>query len=75
MMSKARTNLSDDSFIDMLYMTNDSGFTPRYFYKLINNGEFPSPIKFGRSSRWLLKDYDEWKVRHIEKRDARQRLK
>lgn len=75
MMSKARTNLSDDSFIDMLYMTNDSGFTARYFYKLINNGEFPAPIKFGRMPRWLLRDYSEWKARHIERRDARQRLK
>lgn len=74
-MPKARTNLSDDSFIDMLYITNDSGFTSRYFYKLINNGKFPAPIKLGRSSRWLLKDYSEWKARHIERRDARQSLK
>lgn len=75
MMPKARTNLSDDSFIDMLYMINDSGFTSRYFYKLINNGEFPAPIKLGRSSRWLLKDYSEWKARHIERRDTKMPLK
>ena len=74
MSQKERRGLNNESLIDMLYMTNDSGFTSRYFYKLINNGEFPSPIKFGRSSRWLLRDYDEWKARHIEKRDARQRL-
>lgn len=75
MSQKLRTGLNDESFIDMLYMTNDSGFTSRYFYKLIKNGEFPFPIKFGRSSRWLLRDYSEWKARHIHKRDTERYLK
>ncbi|MFP2561176.1 helix-turn-helix transcriptional regulator [Enterobacter ludwigii] len=70
MSQKLRSGLNDESFIDMLYMTNDSGFTSRYFYKLIKNGEFPAPIKLGRSSRWLLREYTEWKVRHIQKRDT-----
>lgn len=70
MSQKLRSGLNDESFIDMLYMTNDSGFTSRYFYKLIKNGEFPAPIKLGRSSRWLLREYNEWKVRHIQKRDT-----
>jgi predicted DNA-binding transcriptional regulator AlpA len=74
MPQKGRTGLNDDSFIDMLYMTNDSGFSSRYFYKLIKSGEFSTPIKLGRSSRWLLRDYFEWKARHIERRDARQCL-
>ncbi len=70
MSQKLRSGLNDESFIDMLYMTNDSGFTSRYFYKLIKNGEFPAPIKLGRSSRWLLREYTEWKVRHIQQRDT-----
>ncbi len=75
MMPKARTNLSDDSFIDIKYITNDSGFTAKYFYSLMKLGEFPAPIKLGRSSRWLLRDYSEWKTRHIEKRDSKMHLK
>lgn len=75
MMPKARTNLSDDSLIDLKYITNDSGFTAKYFYSLIKRGEFPVPIKLGRSSRWLLKDYSEWKTRHIERRDSKMHLK
>ncbi|MFS9770755.1 AlpA family transcriptional regulator [Enterobacter chuandaensis] len=75
MMPKARTSISDDSFIDLKYITNDSGFTAKYFYSLIKRAEFPAPIKFGRSSRWLLKEYSEWKARHIERRDARKSLK
>ncbi|KTJ27729.1 AlpA family transcriptional regulator [Enterobacter roggenkampii] len=74
-MPKARTNLSVDSLIDLKYITNDSGFTAKYFYSLIKRGEFPIPIKLGRSSRWLLKDYSEWKARHIMRRDARERLR
>lgn len=70
-MPKTRSNLTDDSFIDMDYITNDSGFTAKYFYSLINKKEFPAPIKLGRCSRWLLRDYSEWKARHIEKRDNR----
>lgn len=75
MMPKTRTNLSDDSLIDLKYITNDSGFTAKYFYSLMKRGEFPAPIKLGRSSRWLLRDYSEWKARHIKRRDTRQCLK
>nr|WP_142257287.1 AlpA family transcriptional regulator [Klebsiella variicola] len=48
----------------MAYMTNDSGFTNRYFYKQIKLGKLPPPIKFGRSSRWLLGDYIQWRDLH-----------
>lgn len=67
-MPKIRLGLTDDSFIDLKYITNDSGFTAKYFYSLIKIGKFPSPIKIGRSSRWLLKDYSEWKASFIQKR-------
>ena len=75
MLHKERSGLAQESFIDLKYITNDSGFTAKYFYSIIKRGEFPAPIKLGRSSRWLLKDYSEWKARHIERRNARQRLK
>lgn len=75
MLHKERSGLAQESLIDLKYITNDSGFTAKYFYSIIKRGEFPAPIKLGRSSRWLLKDYSEWKARHIERRDARQRLK
>ncbi|VVT48069.1 hypothetical protein UYSO10_2001 [Kosakonia radicincitans] len=64
-MNKLHTDLTDDSFIDMNYITNDSGFTAKYFYSLINKKEFPAPIKLGRCSRWLLKDYTGWKKKHM----------
>ncbi len=70
MPQKVRTELNDESFIDLKYITNDSGFTAKYFYSQIKRNEFPAPIKLGRSSRWLLRDYSEWKAKHIQKRDS-----
>lgn len=57
-------DLTSTSLIDMAYMTNDSGFTAKYFYEQIKLGKLPPPIKFGRSSRWLLGDYTQWRNSH-----------
>ncbi|MHC0023219.1 helix-turn-helix transcriptional regulator [Enterobacter vonholyi] len=54
---------------------NGSGFTAKYFYSLIKKGDFPPQIKLGRSSRWLLREYSEWKTRLIERRDTKMPLK
>lgn len=53
--------LRDDSLIDMKYIMADSGFSDRYFYKHIQKGDFPPPIKYGRMSKWLYGDYQAWK--------------
>jgi len=45
----------------MKFMMGDAGFTDRYFYKQIQKGNLPPPIKYGRSSRWLYADYLKWK--------------
>lgn len=75
MLHKERSGLAQESFTDLKYITNDSGFTAKYFYSIIKRSEFPAPIKLGRSSRWLLRDYSEWKARHINKRDTERYLK
>lgn len=33
-----------------------TGFSRTTIYKLFKNGEFPPPLKFGRSSRWNAGD-------------------
>ncbi|WP_370551797.1 helix-turn-helix transcriptional regulator [Enterobacter cloacae complex sp. P14RS] len=43
----------------------DSGFSDRYFYKHIQKGDFPPPIKYGRASKWLYGDYQAWKLSFI----------
>ncbi|BBU96555.1 helix-turn-helix transcriptional regulator [Providencia rettgeri] len=60
-----------DPMIDMKFIVNDSGFTDQYFYKKMRQQEFPRPIKFGRSSRWYLSEYNKWKSnREIESRKS-----
>ncbi|HGY2489602.1 AlpA family transcriptional regulator [Providencia rettgeri] len=52
--------LLNDQFIDMKFITHLTGLTDKWFYKLIQEGEFPKPIKLGRSSRWLKSEVEHW---------------
>lgn len=54
------TPLLNDQFIDMKFITKLTGLTDKWFYKLIQDGEFPKPIKLGRSSRWLRSEIEQW---------------
>lgn len=58
--------LLDDQFIDMKFITALTGLTDKWFYKLIQNGEFPKPIKFGRMSRWLKSEVVQWLQARID---------
>lgn len=57
--------LREDSLIDMKFIMEDSGFSDRYFYKHIQKGNFPPPIKLGRTSRWMYADYQNWKRSYL----------
>ncbi|HGY1114536.1 TPA: helix-turn-helix transcriptional regulator [Providencia rettgeri] len=53
-----------------------TGLTDKWFYKLIQDGEFPKPIKLGRSSRWLKSEIEQWlQARIAESRRANSTLK
>lgn len=41
-------------------VTKKTGFKKSTIYKFIKTKNFPSPIKFGRSSRWAEEKVDEW---------------
>ena len=34
--------------------------TRSYLYEMLNEGSFPKPQKFGRTSRWLKSDIEQW---------------
>ncbi|MGN9449334.1 helix-turn-helix transcriptional regulator [Pluralibacter gergoviae] len=57
--SKTQSLLSD-KMIDMAFITEFTGLSDKWFYKLIQDGLFPKPIKLGRSSRWLKSEVEEW---------------
>ena len=60
------TSLLNDQLVDMKFLTQFTGLTDKWFYKLIQAGEFPKPIKLGRSSRWLRSEVEAWMQARIE---------
>ncbi|MCL6328389.1 AlpA family transcriptional regulator [Pectobacterium carotovorum subsp. carotovorum] len=58
--------LLNDQFVDMTFITQLTGLTDKWFYKLIQLGEFPKPIKLGRSSRWLQSEVEIWLQQRID---------
>lgn len=63
-------SLLNDQFIDMKFITQLTGLTDKWFYKLIQDGEFPKPIKLGRSSRWLKSEVEQWLQERIQESRA-----
>lgn len=58
-------SLLDDQLVDMRFITKLTGLTDKWFYKLIKDGQFPKPIKLGRSSRWLRSEVEAWLLQRI----------
>ncbi|HGN1706479.1 TPA: helix-turn-helix transcriptional regulator [Providencia rettgeri] len=44
----------------MKFITQNTGLTDKWFYKLIQEGKFLKPIKLGRSSRWFKGEVLGW---------------
>ncbi|EAN5729783.1 AlpA family transcriptional regulator [Salmonella enterica] len=60
------TSLLNDKMVDMKFITEFTGLTDKWFYKLISEGQFPKPVKLGRSSRWLQIEVEHWVQKRIE---------
>ncbi|WP_413503652.1 helix-turn-helix transcriptional regulator [Serratia grimesii] len=58
-------SLLNDQLVDMAFITGFTQLTDKWFYKLIQLGEFPKPIKLGRSSRWLQSEVEAWMQQRI----------
>ncbi|EBL1039121.1 AlpA family phage regulatory protein [Salmonella enterica] len=56
----------NDELVDMKFIAKYSKLTDKWFYKLIKDGEFPKPIKLGRSSRWLRSEVETWFQKRID---------
>ena len=37
-----------------------TGFSAKHIYHLINQNQFPAPVKIGRASLWRLSDINGW---------------
>ncbi|HHK9512605.1 TPA: helix-turn-helix transcriptional regulator [Morganella morganii] len=60
MHSTTTPSLLDDPLVDMKFITKFTGLTDKWFYKLIQDGQFPKPIKLGNRSRWLTSEVEAW---------------
>lgn len=58
--SQQQSYLANDKMVDMAFITSFTGLTDKWFYKLIKDGQFPKPIKLGRSSRWMQSEIEAW---------------
>ncbi|MEG0867314.1 MAG: AlpA family transcriptional regulator [Hafnia sp.] len=58
-------SILNDQLVTMAFITRRTGLTDKWFYKLIKDGEFPKPIKLGRSSRWLQSEVEAWLQQRI----------
>ncbi|WP_041165037.1 helix-turn-helix transcriptional regulator [Dickeya parazeae] len=65
-----KPTLLEDQFVNMAFITRLTGLTDKWFYKLIKDGEFPKPIKLGRSSRWLQSEVEAWLQERITRSRA-----
>ncbi|KTS15658.1 Rha family transcriptional regulator [Pantoea dispersa] len=59
-MMTEQISLLDNQLVDMRFLTKLTGLTDKWFYKLIKDGDFPKPVKLGRSSRWLKSEVENW---------------
>ncbi|AUO67435.1 Rha family transcriptional regulator [Citrobacter freundii complex sp. CFNIH2] len=59
------TSILSEKLVDMAFITQLTGLTDKWFYKLIRDGIFPKPIKLGRSSRWLQSEVEAWLQQRI----------
>ena len=55
------------SLIDMLFITEYTGMTGKWFYKIISEGKFPKPINPVRSSHWKVSEVENWMQESIMK--------
>lgn len=59
-------DIHNDKFVSMLFITELTGLSDKFFYKLAQEGKFPKPVKFGRSSRWIEREVKEWLEERIK---------
>jgi len=65
-MQSNNIDLMNDKLVDMVFITEFTGLSDKWFYKLISEGKFPKPIKLGRSSRWKESELRSWLEEKID---------
>ena len=64
--SDTNMDLMNDKLVNMAFITQFTGLTDKWFYKLISEKKYPKPIKLGRSSRWRESEVHQWLTERID---------
>lgn len=63
-LNSANDKIETDRFLRIDDVAEIVGFNKKWIYEEIQKGNFPSPTKFGVSSRWKLSDIKNWVDSH-----------
>ena len=55
-----------ESLLPMAEVRKRVGLSPSMIYRLIGQGEFPAPGKFGTRSLWVSSEVDAWITERIQ---------
>ncbi|SDQ43588.1 AlpA family phage regulatory protein [Pseudoxanthomonas sp. CF125] len=55
-----------ESFLTMQGVRGRVGLCPSMIYRLVNQGQFPKPAKFGTRSLWIESEVDAWIAERIK---------
>lgn len=63
-------DIHSDKFVNMRFITELTGQSDKWFYKMAQEGKFSKPVKFGRSSRWIEREVKAWLEERIKESRA-----
>lgn len=58
-----------ESLLPMAAVRERVGLSPSMIYRLISQGEFPEPGKFGTRSLWVSSEIDAWIAERIARKN------
>lgn len=63
-----------ESLLTMAGVRQRVGLSPSMIYRLIGQGEFPQPGKFGTRSLWVASEIDAWIAERIARKNMGQNM-
>lgn len=62
-----RKNGERERFLKLDEVEERTGFRKSSIYKWMHEDGFPKPVKFGRSTRWVETEIDQWIKRNVKR--------
>lgn len=66
--------MNTESLLPMTEVRKRVGLSPSMIYRLISQGAFPSPGKFGTRSLWVRSEIDAWIAEAVRRKSMGQNM-